>query len=272
MFFLGTITSGTHEVKFVSTLETWGVDVDEFEIYALYDNRPPVLTLDALHVLPVGSETSFVATATDADGNTVTVTNPQRPAGATFGGGTFWWQAGAGFERTTNLLVFVANDGMDLTNSVVTNLAQIVVPEDFDADGLRDGWEWTSFVTLTNQPTGDVDGDGADNGSEYIAGTDATNTTSLFSPEAVAGATPTNHPMTVPTAPGRSYSIFYADGELTNGLAWLPFANTNNGIGTWRETNTVRATYTFVDNEGTNTTGGAPADGRRYYRVRVTAP
>ena len=24
--------------------------------------------------------------------------------------------------------------------------------------------------------------------------------------------------------------------------------------------------------EGTNTTGGAPADGRRYYRVRVTAP
>ena len=272
MLFLGTVTSGTHEVRFVSTLETWGVDIDEFEVYALYDNRPPVLTLDALHILPVGSETSFVAVATDVDGNTVTVTNPQRPTGAMFASDTFWWQAGAADERTTNPVLFVANDGLELTNSVVTNLVQIVVPLDYDSDGLRDGWEWGSFVTLTNEPAGDVDGDGADNMSEYIAGTDATNTDSSFSPDALAGVGETNHLVVVPTAPGRDYTIYYTDAELTNGLVWLPFANTNNGYGVWHETNTARTTYTFVDDEGTNTTDGAPADGRRYYRVRVSAP
>ncbi|HPF99566.1 MAG TPA: carbohydrate-binding protein [Kiritimatiellia bacterium] len=272
VFFLGTITSGVHEVRFVSTLETWGVDIDEFEIYALYDNRPPVLNLDALHVLPVGSETSFVAVATDVDGNTVTVTNPQRPASATFVSDTFWWQAGAADECTTNAVLFVANDGMDLTNSIVTNLVQILVPEDYDGDGLRDGWEWSSFVTLTNEPTGDVDGDGADNLSEYIAGTDATNTDSSFSSDALTGEAESNHLVVVPTAPGRRYTVYFSDSDLTNGLTWQPFANTNNGYGTWLETNTICTTHTFTDDEGVDSTGGAPADGRRYYRVRVVAP
>ena len=73
----------------------------------------------------------------------------------------------------------------------------------------------------------------------------------------------------VDTEPGMTYAIEYTDHSLSNGVPWFPFADASNGVGVWTETNTQNSSWSFVDDEGPSTTGGAPANGRRYYRVRI---
>jgi len=86
------------------------------------------------------------------------------------------------------------------------------------------------------------------------------------------GGAPTRHLIVVPTSPGRKYTLYFTDSEITNGATWATFANLADGMGTWMETNTVPGTYTFVDDESSDTTGGSPVNGRRYYRVKVVNP
>ncbi|MBN1268996.1 MAG: DUF11 domain-containing protein [Kiritimatiellae bacterium] len=231
-------------------------------------NRPPEIGLPGPHILPVGSTTSFVVQAYDHDDyDEVTIINTVKPAGANYVGSNFTWAAGVDFENTTNTLTFVADDGQGETNSVVTNSTVIIVPYDWDADGLRDGWEWTHFQSLTNLPDGDHDGDGADNYTEYVAGTQPTNANSAFRVTDVIGTgASTEHRVEVATEPGLQYTIEFKDSLQST---WSPFANPANGIGTWLETNTVSTAYQFLDDEGAQTTGGPPPDQRRYYRVKV---
>jgi hypothetical protein len=75
----------------------------------------------------------------------------------------------------------------------------------------------------------------------------------------------------VPTEPGMTYEIQYTDHPLSNGVIWLPFANQANGVGRHVETNAGLSTFTFVDDEGPQTTGESPRNGRRYYRISVSA-
>jgi uncharacterized repeat protein (TIGR01451 family) len=235
-------------------------------------NRAPEIAVPGPHVLPVGAVTSFLVTVSDVDHDAVTRTNTVKPAGATYVGDVFCWTATVARLNTTNDVVFVANDQQGLTNSVVTNQTTIVVPYDSESDGLDDGWEWTCFSSLTNTPTGDRDGDGHNNRMEYIAGTHPTNVNSKFHVMAVTnalGASASNHVLRVTTEPSRRYTIYWKDTALTNS-GWTVFANTNWGV--WRETNAVSTNHVFTDNESTNTTGGKPAGGWRYYRVRVSMP
>jgi hypothetical protein len=135
------------------------------------------------------------------------------------------------------------------------------------------GWEWDNFSNLTNPATSDNDGDWSDDYHEYIAGTEPTNAASFFHISAAArGVGTTNRLITIPTALNRHYRIYFADG-ISNAMPWFAFGNTNNRVGTWTETNwPPPTTYTFVDDETTNTTFVAPASGRRYYKVRVEKP
>ena len=268
--FLGALTAGDHQIRIQSTLETYGVDVDEFELYA-YDNRPPDLNLAELYTLAVGSATTIVFNSTDTDGDALAITNTIAPPGASMSSNRFSWTAAVAYENTTNAIAFVVNDQSGMTNSESRYSADLVVPRDWDGDGLPDGWEWTSFSTLTNSPTGDADGDGADNQSEYVAGTQANDPDSAFAQDlAPESGAATNHWIAVSTEPGGTYTIYYTDEAISNGVTWIPFANPADGVGTWTETNIVPDTHVFVDDEGGQTTGGAPADGRRYYRVKVT--
>jgi len=140
---------------------------------------------------------------------------------------------------------------------------------DSEADGLPDGWEWSNFATLTNTPEGDYDGDGADNFSEYIAGTQPTNMLSFFHVIVASNVTGGERfQFTIPTEPDRHYTVEYTD-ALSSNTSWSGFANTNLGVGTWLETGLVSGTHTFTDDFTTNTSGSVPASGRRFYRVRV---
>ena len=233
-------------------------------------NQPPAITLPGPHMLALGSSTSFPVTVTDADGDPVTTNYVSGPAGATFTGGLFAWTAlPVSFAGTTSLVVFSSDDQQGATNSVVTNTTTIVVPLDFDADGLPDDWEWTNFTSLTNTPGGDFDADGVSNFDEWVAGTSPANSNAFFRVQAMATAAGTNRLITIPTVSGRLYRIFYADASYTNGVAWSPFANSNAGFGAWQETNPTGGVRSFVDDEGTNSTLAPPATGRRIYRVTV---
>ena len=235
-------------------------------------NRPPELALPGNIILPVGASTNFAVLAVDPDhDNGVSVTNKAKPSGATFVNSNFAWTATAAFLNTTNMVTFVANDNQGTTNSVVTNSLSVVVPFDWNINGISDGWEWSHFTNLTTSSSGDNDSDGFNNYAEYLAGTQPTNASSRFVvSDCVTPPATSNHQVRVATEPGRKYTIYWAEGVLTNGMTWRPFASTS--VGVWNETNPVSTTYIFTDTEGTNTTGHSPLEGTRYYKVKVGMP
>lgn len=235
-------------------------------------NRSPAIAVPGPHTVLLGSVTSFVVSVSDPDHDPdLGLESPVKPAGATFDGTNFTWTAAAAFFNTTNWIGFVADDHQGETNSVVTNGTWLVVPYDGDADAMDDQWEWNNFQTLTNAPAGDRDGDGQDNGAEYLAGSQPTNAVSAFRLlEARTPAAGTNHLVRVATEPGRRYTIYYLDDDLRGAQAWSPFANPEHGV--WTETAPSSTNHVFSDNEGPDTTGGPPATGRRYYKVKVERP
>jgi len=122
-------------------------------------------------------------------------------------------------------------------------------------------------------PAGDEDGDRVPNGSEWLAGTDVFNVSSFFEMQSFDRGTGTAFRIIrIPTEPGRKYTIYFADGTISNGMNWLAFASSANGIGTWLETNTTSSMRYFIDDEGIDTTLGPPATGSRYYRFNVEVP
>ncbi|MBN1270058.1 MAG: hypothetical protein JXB04_10745, partial [Kiritimatiellae bacterium] len=259
----GTVNNITNDGELVQYLA-----IDEIAV-----NHAPQLSVPGPHTLPVGSATNFDATATDEDSDPVVVSNPVHPAGSSFNGTNFSWTAGAGDAGTSNTVTFVADDQQAETNSVVTNGTYILVPWDWDSDGMSDGWEWDNFTTLVYTATQDNDGDGSDNYTEAVAGTDPNAISSVFSiTDLVDVARGTNFDISVPTESGRLYTAEFTDHNLSNNVPWSAFANPANGVGTWTETNPPPASHTFRDDFTTNTTSGDPAGGHRVYRFKVELP
>lgn len=234
-------------------------------------NQAPVIQLPGPHIVPVGVSTSFSVTASDADGDAILLTNTVAPALASFAAGVFSWTAPSTLAGTTQQLVFCANDQVGVTNSVVTNLTQLVVPFDSDSDEMGDGWEWDYFQTLSVMPGADADGDGADNLSECIAGTHPSNLNSRFT-FATHGATGAAYRIRVDAVNGRQYTVRFSDVLPTQAANWRVFANQANGIGRWTETNPAGSTFYFLDDQTAGTSGGPATNGARYYRVGVRKP
>ncbi len=272
LMYLGDLSSGSHTVTLTSAAETLGMEVDEFELFSVArSNRSPLIVAPPGFALPVGSSTSFVVHLLEYDPDGVLLSAPSAPAGSTFVTNVFAWTAGSSFEGTTNTVTISADDQQGGPDSVTTSNVVITVPFDSDGDQMGDGWEWGHFSSLTNGADGDNDDDEYDNEAEYTADTLPNNATSFVKVAELAGNGPDSAVRTV-TRPGRAYSIYYKDSLLPESEAWQPFANTNVGFGTWLETGATESAHTFVDDGGTNTTWGAPASGRRFYRVEVRKP
>jgi hypothetical protein len=218
--YLGSLAAGTNLITIAASLETWGVDIDQFELYA-YDNAPPTIQTPSQIILPVMAATSLVVSVNDADGDTVTLTNPIRPTGAVFAAGALTWTAQVERCGTTNLAVFVADDGRNITNSISTNVVFIIVPHDWDEDMLPDDWEWTQFSSYAYTGADDPDDDGAPNAHELIAGTAPMNPNDVFAASAPSGIV--QRVVAVPTKPGRRYTIYYADTLPSSPTGRLPF-------------------------------------------------
>jgi len=242
---------------------TWWAKVDATS------NRAPRIALPGPHVIPVGATTNFSVSVSDPDANPVTLTNTVAPIGATFTTNTFSWTAPASAENTSNTVAFESNDGQGIYNSIATNSTILCVPYDSDGDFVGDAWEFNHFGTLTNAATADPDGDGRNNYTEFVSGTQPTNAGSAFELDVIVSAVSSGRQITVATEPGQRYLVEYANDGPADAATWSPFNNLTNGIGTWIETNATPASYSFIDDEGTNTTGGASGTGRRAYRVRT---
>jgi len=232
-------------------------------------NQPPVISLPGPHILAVGATTNFAITATDPDSNPVTTNLTVSPAGSTYVNGVFTWTPDE-TSALSNDLEVVANDQQAEANSIVTGRTYILVPYDLDGDVMPDRWEWANLNTLTNPPDGDVDHDGSPNLHEWVANTGPGDSNSLFKVQTVVSSSgQTNRLITVPTQPGKLYTVEFTDGSVGPATTWSQFSNPANGVGTWMETNATPTTHTFVDDESGNTTGGGPGSGQRSYRVQV---
>ena len=169
------------------------------------------------------------------------------------------------------------SDPLDPTSTPSDNDGDFVSdlndPDD-DDDGMPDMWEEKyGLDPFVDDAHGDVDCDGQLNCAEHVAGTDPTDRNSRFAVKEILSALgQPGHLITVSTEPGRKYTIYYADSLSLAGLQWSSFANTEVGVGTWIETSGSSSTYTFVDDEGPETSGGASAAGYRFYRVQVELP
>jgi hypothetical protein len=93
---------------------------------------------------------------------------------------------------------------------------------DLDSDGLPDNWESSYFLSTTGGlATADADGDGLDNLSEYIAGSDPTNPASVFGIASAYSPPSTGSPPFVIAwdgVPGRVYRVYWS-----YNLIYLPF-------------------------------------------------
>ena len=94
---------------------------------------------------------------------------------------------------------------------------------DSDSDGIPDSWEVLYFGGVTNAvATSDLDGDGSDNYSEYVAGTLPNNASSVFEVTSFSASPDGGSPFILnwSTVPGRVYSVDY-----TYNLQYIDFAS-----------------------------------------------
>jgi hypothetical protein len=146
---------------------------------------------------------------------------------------------------------------LNLTNAVgvslgtVTNFSfSILDNDDSNTNGMLDTWELANFGTLTNATTADTDGDGFNNYSEYIAGTQPTNVFSFPRVQNIAVASP---PMLgFQAVSGRVYEIEFS-GSMTNST-WTGLGPTNV---------TASGLVAITDLAVTN---------GRFYRLRIKLP
>ena len=85
--------------------------------------------------------------------------------------------------------------------------------DDSDFDNMPDTWEQDNFGTLTNTATGDWDGDGLDNLSEYISGTQPTNDQSYLQFETISIQPSVG--MQFETVTGRTYWVDFRTNLLS---------------------------------------------------------
>ena len=97
----------------------------------------------------------------------------------------------------------------------------VPAPNDLDGDGLPDTWEIEQFGSAAALPSDDPDGDGSDNYSEYIAGTDPNDDQSTFSISGFWVDEAGSH-LTWNSVEGRSYQVQMSTAPATN--TFLPIS------------------------------------------------
>lgn len=101
---------------------------------------------------------------------------------------------------------------------------------DSDGDGLSDQWELTHFNNLKQDGDDNPDGDGANNASEFGAGTNPLNANSVL--KVRIASSQGGAQLSWPGALDRTYTVFRSE-DLIN---WTPTAHNVTGSG-WFESN-----------------------------------
>ena len=135
--------------------------------FRIVHNSPPVLSardVQTVENLPAG----VALTASDADGDALTVDIVTPPSHGTFTGAfpRLVWTPDPGWSGTDYCTVRVS-DGREFSAPVTIALTAL---RDSDGDLLPDTWELASFGNLGLGAADDPDADGQDNRCEFVAG------------------------------------------------------------------------------------------------------
>ncbi|HLB74638.1 MAG TPA: putative Ig domain-containing protein, partial [Sedimentisphaerales bacterium] len=114
----GYTQAGSYDVTFTASDGT-DSDSEVVTITVANTNRSPVLASIGNKSVNEGASLSFSASATDADGDSITYSASSLPTGAVFSGGSFSWTPG--YTQTGSYSVtFTASDAADTDSEVVT--------------------------------------------------------------------------------------------------------------------------------------------------------
>ena len=219
-------------------------------------NEPPSISFapQGPYTNAVGTTNAFTVSAIDPDEDPVVLGSGALPYTATFnaGSGAFaWWVTNMGSAGTTNVVLFMADDGVQ----VVTNAATIVVPWDANGNGMPDDWEYLRFNgVMTHTAAGDADGDGFSNYAEWVASTDPSAPGSYIGWEThvkVAGGMS----LTFQAVPGHTYHVEGNDNDLPDPAEWKHLAtviNDGDSLVEWTDT-------------------AYPSNAVRHYRIKIPA-
>jgi hypothetical protein len=129
-----------------------------------------------------------------------------------------WNSASNRYESTVDglswtgeyVVTYFAEDIMGEMAAPVQGSFSVVQP-DSDGDGMPDVWEERFFAGVTNaEPAADSDADGFSNYQEWFAGTDPTNSASVFDIRLLSAGSTNGLVIEWDSAPNRSYSVWTA--------------------------------------------------------------
>ncbi|MFZ2633053.1 MAG: LamG-like jellyroll fold domain-containing protein [Desulfosalsimonadaceae bacterium] len=162
----------------------WSYHVNLFDVNAtgsytfIFDEMSSVSQAPVLQFIPdksrvEGEQLSFITQASDPNGTTPYLSASPLPAGATFvdlhdGTGVFDWTPALG-QSGRYFVVFKASDGV-LESSQRVKIS-VCSTADSDCDGMENAWEIDHFGDLSQDGTGDFDGDGISDLDEFLNGT-----------------------------------------------------------------------------------------------------
>ncbi len=168
-----------------------------------------------------------------------------------------WLRDGATFAGNTSRTLTVNTAAAPVPAAGVTYTAVFNANLDSDGDGLPDWWEIAYFGDASSAlPGADDDGDGQDNGNEYVAGTHPRDPASSFRILAITRTQDGAAAVTWSCVPGRVYQVLWSAAPAGPWDAGLPGSRIVAGPG--------QAALSFTD----PATSRPPA---RFYRVRVEA-
>lgn len=163
---------------------------------------------------------------------------------------------------------YAISDGVVTSATAVVNLT-VVPPADTDGDGIADAWESAAGFALGDAaPGADADGDGLSNLFEYLTHTDPMDASSGLRPPQVEPLAGGAFRLKWNSVGGVRYRLQFSDGDE---------AGNYNG----QFTDLVRPLAEEMDASAAGTpsfmqfvddftlSGGPPAHGRRYYRLRI---
>ena len=230
-------------------------------------NTAPTVA-NALVTVYGDSPANLVLTAYDAEGDALTFRANTLPTHGLLpnfvpASGAITYCPTRGF-RGSDRLNFSASDGQ-FSSSVATLYLNVAAPTDTNANGLPDSWE--AAYGLTN-PNADSDGDGLTNLQEYYAGTNPTNAASVFRIADWLRMTNGYVSLTWPSIGGTRYRIQFRNGTTNSGVVGT-FTDLVRPLTNEMDCGPYGAdsTQSFVDDF--TLTGGSPAGGARYYRVKI---
>jgi hypothetical protein len=161
------------------------------------------------------------------------------------------------FAPSGTLLVFISassdmvsgdlNDDVDVFATTIEGGA---AGSDSDGDGLDDDWERATFSTLAHGANDDTDGDGATNRQEFLAGTNANNSSSSLEVQSIEVANDGSARLTFSSVQGKRYRVEFTT-SLAAGAQWTTVGGEVTGGATGE------------------TTVNIPSAGEGYYRLRL---